>query len=322
VGRKRAHNEDSYLLRDDLGLFAVADGMGGHLGGADASRMAVSVVEREVERQRIAEGQRGERPTDPATARRFLAEAEQTEPFGPPDGSDGAAGASYGTEQQLRTAIRVAGASIFRAAQRDSTLAGMGTTLTALLLREGKLTLAHVGDSRAYRIRGGHWTQLTDDHSWVSEQVRAGALSEAEAKESRYRHIITRSVGFEQDVNVDLTTHPATAGDCYVICSDGLSNCVEPGEMAALLAKEYYARVPALLVELANQRGGDDNITVVVAYVANEHVSQVVQTARPGFSGVSPPPTRPRSRTVTQPMPVVDLDGLRAKGSTGKGGTK
>ncbi|MGZ3407515.1 MAG: Stp1/IreP family PP2C-type Ser/Thr phosphatase [Polyangia bacterium] len=233
VGKKRDHNEDSYLVRDDVGLFAVADGMGGHQAGERASRMALDTLVGEL------------KPPDNSTDRKDVLAC-------------------------LREATQAAGAAIFDAAQADPGLQGMGTTLTSLWFHRGRAYLAHVGDSRAYLYRDGRMQQLSDDHSWVSEQVRAGMMTEEEARESKFRHIITRSVGFEREVLVDGAAIPVQAGDCYLICSDGLSNYVEAEELARLLTSRFYRDVPRLLVELANDRGGDDNITVVLVHIAND----------------------------------------------------
>ncbi len=170
----------------------------------------------------------------------------------------------------LRDATQAAGAAIFDAAQADADLQGMGTTLTSLWFHGGRVYLAHVGDSRAYLFRDGRTQQLSDDHSWVSEQVRAGMMTEEEAKESKFRHIITRSVGFERDVLVDGAAIAVQAGDCYLLCSDGLSNYVDAEEIGRLLTARFYRDVPRLLVETANDRGGDDNITVILVHIAND----------------------------------------------------
>jgi protein phosphatase len=233
VGRKRDHNEDSFLVREEVSLFAVADGMGGHQAGEKASRMALETLASILKK-----------PDNPENRDDVLA--------------------------KLRDATQAAGAAIFDAAQADPTLQGMGTTMTSLWFHGGRAYLAHVGDSRAYLFRDGRAQQLSDDHSWVSEQVRAGMMTEDEARDSKFRHIITRSVGFEREVLVDGAAIPVQAGDCYVICSDGLSNYVEGEELARLLTSRFYRDVPRLLVELANDRGGDDNITVVLVHVANE----------------------------------------------------
>ncbi len=222
VGKKRDHNEDSFLVQDELSLYAVADGMGGHQGG---ERLASAV----------SEG--GDRPD---------------------------------ALQALREATQAAGAAIWGAAQEDEQLHGMGTTLTTLWFQRGRAYLAHVGDSRAYLYRDGRVQQLSDDHSWVSEQVRAGMMTEDEAKESKFRHIITRSVGFEREVQVDGAAIPVQSGDCFVLCSDGLANYLESDELARILQSRFYRDIPRLLVDLANDRGGDDNITVLVIHIAND----------------------------------------------------
>jgi protein phosphatase len=237
VGRKRDHNEDSFLVEAPLGLFAVADGMGGHQAGEKASRMAIDILGREMH------------------------EAERR----------GALRNGEGTAAQLiRGAAQRAGAAIFDAAQTDTEMAGMGTTLTALLIHRGRANLAHVGDSRCYLYRDGRCQQITDDHSWVSEQVRAGLLSEAEARESKFKHVITRSVGFEREVMVDASALPVMPGDCLLLCSDGLSNYLDAGELAKVMVSRFYQQVPSLLIGLANDRGGEDNITVVLVQVAND----------------------------------------------------
>jgi len=239
VGRRRDHNEDCFLCNDGCGLYAVADGMGGHLGGERASRMATEIVE--------------------ANLKSALATA--------PGASDGSplAGADA-----LRLAIVEADRRIYETAAADPDVAGMGTTLTALFFCGGRAYLGHVGDSRAYLHRDGRTRQLTDDHSWIQDQVRAGLLSSTEAKESRYRNIITRSVGFEPTVNPDLQELRPQAGDCFLLCSDGLSNDISADEIGQILTTSFYRDAPRDLISLANERGGDDNITCVCVHVAND----------------------------------------------------
>jgi serine/threonine protein phosphatase PrpC len=235
VGRKRDHNEDSLLCNDQMGLYAVADGMGGHLGGEQASRMAIEVLEREMA-LRLAPG-------------------------------DGPRSASVA--EAMREATLIASQAIYDSAQAIPERAGMGTTLTSVCFHGGSLSLCHVGDSRAYLLRDGRARQLTEDHSWIQEQVRAGLLSPGDAIVSRFRNIITRSVGFEPTVAPDLFTMPVEAGDCYLLCSDGLSNYFSVDEIGRILASQFYGEAGRALVEIANERGGDDNITCVVIYVAN-----------------------------------------------------
>lgn len=244
VGRARDHNEDSFLCNDELGLYAVADGMGGHLGGERASRMAVEILEREIS-TRLGEG---------------LRQANAAAP--PAEGPHPAALA-------LKEATALTARAIFEAAHGDPRHAGMGTTLTGIMFHGRSLSLCHVGDSRAYLYRDGHARQLTNDHSWIAEQVRAGLLSPDDALVSRFRNIITRSVGFEPSVEPDLLTLIVEPGDCYLLCSDGLSNYLSTEEIGQVLTSQLYGDAGRVLTEIANDRGGDDNITCVLVYVAN-----------------------------------------------------
>jgi serine/threonine protein phosphatase PrpC len=308
IGRKRDHNEDSHLSDEKLGLFAVADGMGGHQGGDRASRLAVEVLRREIAAALAEHGDfeaaarevlRSD-PLQPLWAREPtsptpLVVGLEPRPAAPPAGLVrwGEGTVKFDEDEPydelgdmptdpslalvppaaatiLRAAARAAGRTIFDAAQSDANLQGMGTTLTALLLHKDRAHLVHVGDSRAFLIREGVAVQLTEDHSWIAEQVRAGLITEDEARESKFRHIITRSVGFEREVTVDLLGVPLVPGDCFILCSDGMSNHVTPDEIARVVATTWYGKVPTLLVDLANDRGGDDNITVVLVYAANE----------------------------------------------------
>jgi protein phosphatase len=245
VGRKRAHNEDSLLCNNDLRLYAVADGMGGHLGGERASRMAVEILEREIGEVHKS-GVLTAAP-EPSTT-----------------------GQSHPVNALLRQAVVEADRHIYEAAMANPELTGMGTTLTALLFSDGYVHLSHVGDSRAYLYRDGRARQLTEDHSWIQEQVRAGLISPEEAKESRFRNIITRSVGFEPSVEPDLAGIAVQAGDCFVLCSDGLSNYLTIDELGQVLTGHFYRDVAKVFVDLANQRGGDDNVTCLVVYAGNE----------------------------------------------------
>jgi serine/threonine protein phosphatase PrpC len=245
VGRKRHHNEDSLLCNNELSLFAVADGMGGHLGGERASRMAVEILEREIEKARH-EG--------------LLRVPIGDLPLGDPNP----------IRTLLRRAVIEADRNIYDVAMANPALAGMGTTLTVLLFAGNQLHMGHVGDSRAYLYRDGRTRQLTEDHSWIQEQVRAGLISVTEAKESRFRNIITRSVGFEPSVEPDLAAVAVETGDCFVVCSDGLSNYLTADEIGQVLTGHFYRDVAKVFVDLANDRGGDDNVTCLVVYAGNE----------------------------------------------------
>jgi serine/threonine protein phosphatase PrpC len=277
TGRKRDHNEDSYLVEEVLQLYGVADGMGGHQGGEHASRLALQVLAEKVKEARA----------DLITAARDLEEdrrkemARTTEPAGALDDTGEGFTADPPTAPLLESAMppalavmrgaaREAGHAIFDAALGDPNLRGMGTTLTAMLFDSGRMFVAHAGDSRLYLFRDGTLRQVTEDHSWVAEQIRAGNLTEEEARESKYRHVITRSVGFEREVDVDGLGVAVEAGDCFLLCSDGMSNYVEHGELERILSTTWYRRAPQYLIDLANSRGGDDNITVIVICVAND----------------------------------------------------
>jgi protein phosphatase len=163
----------------------------------------------------------------------------------------------------LREAVEGACAAVYRTSRANPELAGMGTTCISLLVHGEHAFIGHVGDSRAYLVRDGQIWQLSEDHSLVNEQVRAGLLTEEEAKQSRLKNIITRSVGFEEDVLVDLVGVETRAGDRFLLCSDGLSNLVDRDEIRDALAQPELAQVPQMLIELANSRGGDDNSTAI-----------------------------------------------------------
>ena len=237
VGMKREHNEDSFLVNEDLGLYVVCDGMGGHAGGETASRLAVQTIERELLSAKL-------RAEDPFAS---TAPLENTP-----------------LASALREAVEGACAAVFRTSRANPELAGMGTTCISLLVHGTKALIGHVGDSRAYLVREGDVHQLSEDHSLVNEQVRAGLLTEEEARHSRLKNIITRSVGFEEDVLVDVMGVETRPGDKFLLCSDGLSNLMTNEEIRDALLQNDFDAVPEKLIQLANERGGDDNITVVV----------------------------------------------------------
>lgn len=226
VGRRRQANEDRCALDPDLGLFLVADGMGGHKAGRTASELASAAVMAALDTLQDASGSLAER---------------------------------------LRYAVAAANRQIFQTAHDHAELAGMGTTLVALLLDEGRAALAHVGDSRAYLQRGGRLRQLTDDHSIVAELVRRREISPDAAREHPHRHVLTRALGVRPNAEPDLAELTLAPDDVFVLCSDGLTNHVRDEEIAAALAGEGDLQTAADgLIALANERGGEDNITVVL----------------------------------------------------------
>lgn len=240
VGRKRENNEDSFLVDESLALFAVADGMGGHAGGGIASRLAVETLQASLRSQR-------EKASGP-----FEAPAPLEESLLP---------------EMLRASVESACLAIFRRAQSVPALNGMGTTLTTLLLSGHSAFVAHVGDSRVYLVRKGRILQISDDHSLVNEQLKAGVITADEAKSSRFRNVITRSVGFEEEVLVDLLGLELEHDDLFLICCDGLTNMVQDDEIAKMSQTEAVEDLPLRLIGLANDRGGDDNITVVAVKI-------------------------------------------------------
>lgn len=240
VGMRRDHNEDNYLVDDEQGLYVVADGMGGHLGGEMASLLAVNTIQ-----QVVKDGRK-----DAVNGSAFKGPIEK-----------------HPALMLMPTAVKRACAAIFHKAQEVPELQGMGTTVTGMAFVDEYAFFGHVGDSRAYLIRDGHIEQLSEDHSLVNEQLKAGLITAEQARMSRFKHIITRSVGFEEDVAVDTMVVPVQEGDVYVLCSDGLANLVSTLEIRDCIFDNFLRDAPKSLINLANERGGDDNITVVVAYV-------------------------------------------------------
>ena len=257
VGRKRKHNEDNYALDLEEGLFIVADGMGGHAAGEVASKITVETIGEFIAATRQKE--------------------EATWPF------------KYNhrllfNSNRLAVAIEKANERVMSAVAAQPWLKGMGTTVVAGLLNEKILSLAHVGDSRAYLFRGGKLSLLTDDHSWVHEQVTAGILTEEEAKSHPLKNVVTRALGGGPSVSPDLQELSFSAGDRFVFCSDGLTTMLADGEIRDCAAAEKDPQTLCRrLVDMANEKGGVDNITVVVVCVpaSREEESASEEEKRP-----------------------------------------
>ncbi len=276
TGHQRQHNEDCYLIDTDLNLFAIADGMGGHLGGRTASHLALEVVKRTIAASHndLAAAAQTIRTKNADITRKtapFAAVTKPQEVLARPDTSAQDSLISDNDISDIDTvlveAATAASNAIFEAALRNRDLQGMGTTLTVAAFLPPVAHFVHAGDSRAYLYRNQTLTQITEDHSWISEQIKTGAMTEAEAKDSQYRHVITRCVGYTRDVEVDIHTVELLPDDCLLLCTDGLTNSIEHHELEEVLKTTWYSRAPQALVDMANQRGGDDNITVMTTYV-------------------------------------------------------
>jgi len=237
VGRKRSDNEDRFVVSQDKQYSILADGMGGRLYGEVASEMAVTGLARHIEVDL------------PASIRR-LDRAEQ-----------GAMAVNL-----LDDWIREVNGQVFAKGEEDERYREMGTTLVCLLGLDNQVVLGHIGDSRCYRFSNGKMSQLTEDHSFVNTQLKQGVITEEEARESLQRNIITRAVGTAPKVKPDIRNHPAVAGDRFLLCSDGLTDMVDDeGIMKILGESSDLASAGASLVAAANEAGGRDNITVVLA---------------------------------------------------------
>ena len=254
TGKVREHNEDRIALRPDLGLAVLADGMGGHRAGEVASGLAIQAVVDELERTfaELAPGVNN------------IARANLVTSVNPVESeSDDSTEAVYLT----LTAIAHANTLIYQSAKINPEHTGMGTTLVLALFALGNVTIAHVGDSRAYRLRDSHLERLTQDHSLIEEAVRKGMFSLEEAQRNFSKNIITRALGIGPDVDTDVQQFVMRPGDLYLLCSDGLTDLVSDADLQLALQKFGTNLDQAVqhLITLANARGGHDNISVVLA---------------------------------------------------------
>jgi protein phosphatase len=228
-GRVRTSNEDAFGICAQDGLFVVCDGMGGAAAGEVASRVAVDTMLRSL--------------------------------CSPSDGDGG----DQEVPSLLRDAVADANHLVFSQASNDSRLHGMGTTLVALLTQEKKAWVAHVGDSRCYRFRGGVLEQLTRDHSLVDEQVKLGQLTREEAERSPLRNVITRAVGSQRSVTAEISEIAAEPGDLFLLCSDGLTRELADSRIEQMIRQSMDLDVLCQhLIDSANDAGGRDNVTCIV----------------------------------------------------------
>lgn len=245
VGRVRTNNEDHCLVDEELGLFIVADGMGGHEAGEVASSLAAQVVEGFINDTRDAD-------------------LNQTWPF-PYDVT------KTMEANRLMAGFRLANRRVATAIGENAELKGMATTMAAVLMGPpGHAHVAHVGDSRVYLFRGGTLRQVTHDHSWVGEQVRAGLLTDSDAQRHPWRNVVTRAISGGEDPEVEIADVEVVDGDVLLICSDGLSSVVSLDAMQKLLTGKSGSSLEQranALVDAANDAGGPDNITVVLVQV-------------------------------------------------------
>ncbi len=243
VGRKRKHNEDSFAFDAEEGLFVVADGMGGHAAGEVASKITVETINEFIAATRQKE--------------------EATWPF------------KYNHDlefnsNRLAVAIEKANERVMAAVAAQPWLKGMGTTVVAGLLNEKILSLAHVGDSRAYLLRDGQLSCLTDDHSWVHEQIAAGLITEDEARHHPLKNVVTRALGGGTSVMPDIIHVPLVHGDRFLLCSDGLSGVVTDEQLLSFISQQTDMQACAEgLGQLALDSGSRDNVSAVMIEVTD-----------------------------------------------------
>ena len=244
-GMVRTHNEDSVFVDGDAGLAVLADGMGGYSAGEVASGIAVNVI-----------------------STGMLQELNSGRELSKVDISSGLTHAALLLQQQ----IALANKGIYEAAQQRPECAGMGTTLVATVFFENRVSIGHIGDSRCYRLRADKFEQLTHDHSLLQEQIDSGMLTLEQAKYSLNKNLVTRALGIEAVVPADIAEYRVEAEDVYVLCSDGLTDMVDAEVVREIVAakRSDLAEAAAELIDVANQNGGRDNVSVVVVRVPVE----------------------------------------------------
>ncbi len=241
IGRRRTVNEDAYFFDNELGLYVVADGMGGHAAGEVASQQAVDTVHGMVKRGRDCLAQIAAGNRDPEIVQKAM--------------------------RLMESSVQAATYMIFGIAQHEPERHGMGTTVSALAICGSCAVTAQVGDSRIYLIRNGNAVAMTEDHTLVAWQLKQGLITEEEAEMSPHRNVITRAVGSRDYVQVDTGIFDVEPGDRFVICSDGMHGYLSLEEVASV-AQETPDAAARQFIDLSNQRGGKDNITAIVVHVS------------------------------------------------------
>ena len=254
VGQKRDHNEDAFLVDDALGLYVVCDGMGGHAAGEVASAHAIETVRRVIQEN--------------------VGVIEKLKADDLPDNRER-------VQRLVEKAVQLACSEIYRLALEDSGKAGMGTTLVMMLMVGQKGIMGHVGDSRVYLNRQDQIHQLSEDHSYVTEMIKRGRMTEEEAKDSPYANVITRAVGIQESVEVDTLLMDILPGDTFLLCSDGLHGYTpDKKELSTMLGVDDVKSIAPGLVHVANARGGSDNITAIVIRALSEGANSAADHAR------------------------------------------
>ena len=243
-GLVRGHNEDAVFANPNLGFAILADGMGGYNAGEVASGMATMVLSAELEK---ALGAR------------------------PPYEVDRDTGQTYG-HRCVADKVALTNSAIFNAAQNQPQYQGMGTTLVTALFYDNRVTVAHIGDSRLYRLRGESFVTITRDHSLLQEQIDCGLISLDEARFSQNKNLVLRALGVEPNVDTEIHDYPVLPGDIYLLCSDGLNDMVDDEDIqAALQTRAAHLDLAATaLIQMANDNGGRDNVSVILIKILRE----------------------------------------------------
>lgn len=277
VGLQRTENEDSILIDEELSLFVVADGMGGHKAGEVASAMAVQTIRREIEGR--LEKIRGSLEKGTVEARNAA-------------------------RSEVAQVIALSSKEVYSRAKADDSLAGMGTTVALVLVVGEEAIVAHAGDSRVYLLRGGQCNQLTEDHTMLQEHLKHGLITPEEAKAAKYGNVISRAVGIHPSVKADTLNVELEPGDHFVICSDGLHGYLDDGDLKTLIGDADMSEAVRRLIEFAKDKGGKDNISVIDIRVTAPAPPPVTATAT-ASSAPAVAPSAPPAATASDKIKAI-----------------